>query len=95
MDILIEVDGPVEERVIQGDRGPMRFREQRAYLFRPGERYPLPFKVSLGDRGAYAAGRYRLGPASVVVGKWGRIELARDLELIPAPAVAAAATAVK
>lgn len=97
MDVVIEiVDGPVDERRIEAKEPGGRalvFREQRAWMHVPGERYPFACKVSLWHRPAYPAGRYRFGPRSYQVGKFGSPELARDLDLQPMPAAAAASRA--
>lgn len=70
----------------QGGRD-FSFREQRAYLHKPGDPYPSPCQISLGDRPAFAPGRYTLAPASFSVGRFGSPELVRELVLVPVPAV--------
>lgn len=89
--VVIEVvTSDVEERSFTSKEGkPMRFREQRAYLHRPGDPYPTPFSVSLGDRPAHSPGRYSLGISSFRVGRFGSLELGRELQLQPLPAEAA------
>lgn len=94
-DVIIEVDQKVTERTVPGEKGMMRFREQVAYLHKPGERYPSPFSLSLGDRAPFAPGRYRLAPESFFIGKFSKLEIARQIELLPvalSPAAAAVAS---
>lgn len=66
------------------------FREQRAYMHKPGDPYPSPCHISLGDRPPFAPGRYTLSPASFSVGRFGSPELVRELVLLPVPVAAAA-----
>jgi len=69
------------------------FNEQRAYMHKPGDPYPSPCHISLGDRKPFPVGRYTLAPDSFTVGRYGSPELVRELQLIPAPVAAAAAPA--
>lgn len=98
--VVVEIDSTdvVTRQIVAKSSGqPMQFREQAAYLHRPGERYPHQFKVSLGDRPAYQPGRYHITADSYEVGRFGELTLSRALVLAPvvgqeaAPARAVAA----
>lgn len=93
MSVEIEVcSADFETRRIQSKEAGGRdflFREQRAYLHLPGDPYPMPCQISLGERQPWPVGRYRLAPASYRVGRFGAPELARELVLTPVPADAA------
>lgn len=66
------------------------FREQRAYMHKPGDPYPSPCQISLGERPPFAPGRYTLSPASFSVGRFGSPELVRELVLVPVPVAVSA-----
>ena len=86
MNIVIEIDSTdvVTRQIVAKSTGqPLQFREQGAYLHRPGERYPHQFKLSLGDRPAYQPGRYHIAADSYEVGRFGELALARALVLVP------------
>jgi hypothetical protein len=87
MSVEIEVcSADFEARRIQSKEAGGRdflFREQRAYLHLPGDPYPMPCQISLGERQPWPVGRYRLAPASYRVGRFGAPELARELVLTP------------
>lgn len=82
----IEMDGAkVEHREFtKRDTGEVfKFAEQQAYLHLDGEKYPLPFALSLPDgHQGYASGFYSLGMSSFTVEK-GKIAFKRNLDLIP------------
>ena len=97
MNVVIEIDSPevVTRQIVSKATGqPLQFREQGAYLHRPGERYPHQFKLSLGDRPAYQPGRYHITADSYQVGRFGELTLSRALVLVPVSAQEAAARAV-
>ena len=81
----IEMDSKVEHREFtKRDTGEVfRFAEQQAYLHVEGERYPLPFALSLPDGHAgYAPGFYRIGLSSFQIEK-NKLTLKRNLDLEP------------
>lgn len=92
--LKIEMDSKVEHREFtKRETGEVfKFAEQQAYLHVEGERYPLPFSLSLPDGHAgYAPGFYRIGLSSFQIEK-NKLTLKRNLDLEPieAPKVKAA-----
>ncbi|MCC6143397.1 MAG: helix-destabilizing protein [Candidatus Hydrogenedentes bacterium] len=86
MNVVIEIDSPdvfTRQIVAKSSGQPLQFREQSAYLHKPGERYPHQFKLSLGDRPAYQPGRYHIAADSYQVGRFGELTLSRALVLAP------------
>lgn len=53
-------------------------REQQAAFTAPGQDFPQPFLVSLGQDGQpYAAGQYTIDPSCFAVNQYGGLELRR------------------
>lgn len=96
-DVQIEIcSEKVDSRSFEAKDGRrFNFREQRGYFHVSGDPYPMPCKIALGDRAPWPVGRYRLGSGSYVVGRYGSLELARELELVPLPAEAARPAAAR
>lgn len=68
-------------------------RNQTAYFFSGGAKYPTPMKLTLNDgQSAYAPGKYHLADNSISVDRNGRLSL-YNLALVPVPAAAAASPA--
>lgn len=83
--LKIEMDSKVEHREFtKRETGEVfKFAEQQAYLHVEGERYPLPFSLSLPDGHAgYAPGFYRIGLSSFQIEK-NKLTLKRNLDLEP------------
>lgn len=60
-----------------------KMREQTAYLHLPGVDFPQVFTLTLGDaQPPYQPGEYTV-EAPLRVGDFGRLEVARDLRLVP------------
>jgi hypothetical protein len=81
----IEMDSKIEHREFtKRETGEVfKFSEQQAYLHVEGERYPLPFALSLPDgHQGYAPGFYRIGLSSFQIEK-NRLTLKRNLDLEP------------
>jgi len=85
--IIRSINTSVKTIPARGDRAQMQFVEQVAAID-VGEEFPRPFKLTLeADQKPYPPGQYMVDPASLVVGKYDRIELGR-LKLLPLPAAA-------
>lgn len=67
------------------DGQQMTNTSQQAYLFFPGQQFPLPFKMAINSAPeAYPAGKYVLHPDSVRTNQYGQLEFARfDMKLLP------------
>lgn len=56
----------------------LTIREQQAAFTAPGQDFPQPFLVSLGQDGqAYAPGQYTIDPSCFAVNQYGGLELRR------------------
>lgn len=88
---VVELTPHVEERSgKRKDNGePYRIRSQVGYFVTRdqfGAELRAQVRVSLADdMGAYAAGRYVLGGASLTVGQYGDFALRRNAALVPIP----------
>ncbi len=88
LQILIR-DASVIERQVQTKNGAQVFREQVGWVDYPsGERRKVRVNVPRAGE-PYKPGAYTVGINSYNVNQWGDLELARQLELVPAVAVAA------
>lgn len=82
--LRIEVQGSVEQREVVSKAGDkFLFREQKAWLFLPGDKYPRPFRIRLSDGQSYEPGMYQLSPASFSVGGYGDLLVRPVLEVLP------------
>lgn len=64
---------------------PYHIRNQAAYLFKEGDKYPTPMKITLRDtQPPYAPGRYYVSDDSLTVDRNGRLSL-YDLKLVSVP----------
>ena len=58
-------------------------QEQRAYIFLGGD-YPTEFSISIPQgHSAYPAGFYELGACSLRVGQFSKLEINREIQLLP------------
>jgi len=90
---MVEIEVKSSDVVVKegsfDDGRPWKSRQQVAYLFTPGKPYPTEFVIKLGANGVpYEPGYYQLAPESVQVYR-GRLELARQLKLVPLAAAQA------
>lgn len=79
MAIVIEVENAqivTRSGVSERTKKPYTIREQKALMFREGERYPERIKVTLDEgMSAYPPGRYTLSDASFTVSRYGAIQV--------------------
>ncbi len=67
---------------------PYHIRRQVAYLHRPGQKYPVSFKIQLDERQVpYAPGFYSLSADSIEVDSFGALQFSRSLKLVPETSV--------
>lgn len=82
--IKIEItDTDVKTRNFSKDGKDFVFREQQAWIHRDDEKYPVQFKLSLGEGSAYAPGFYSIAPGSFTVDRYNSLMLRRVLVLSP------------
>lgn len=84
--IVIKSGTAVPRAIKRKDGTQVIFNEQKAAIEK-GEDFPVPFTINLGDgQPPYPPGRYLLDPASLEVGDFGSLRVARRIVLVPAPA---------
>lgn len=69
-------DEVVTERIINGKKGQMVLRSQRAALDQGGG-YEQPFRVELGTGPVYPVGSYDISPESFQLNPYGDLQLGR------------------
>ncbi len=84
MDLSIEIDSEiVNEKRIQTGSSDFTVHEQIAWLRTPGDRYPQKCTLQLSDgQSPHRKGEYQISPTSVIINRFGNVQLKKGLELI-------------
>ena len=87
MNVTIEIESEiVTEKRIQAGKSEFTIREQNAWLRLPGERYPQKCTLQLADgQSKHASGTYEISPTSIIINRYGNVQLRKALDLIAIP----------
>ncbi len=84
MDLSIEIESEsVTEKQIQTGSSEFTVHEQVGWLRTPGDRYPQKCTLQLADgQSPHRKGEYHINPTSVIINRFGNVQLKKILDLV-------------
>lgn len=85
MEVIIEIENErVEARSVPTSNGNFMVYEQIGWVHIPGEKYPQKCKLQNSSEGnSHRVGRYRIADSSLIIDRFGNVQLKRVLDLVP------------